>query len=858
MKWKRICALSLSVLMFCTSLQMSVQAEDEKKEKTSAQEINDFDSSEERLSKMEKMVDSSGVELYLDKDNVDIAVRDTNSGGIWFSSPYDTGSDVVASETIKNRMSSQVRVQMLNAQNEEIELLSYVDSILKQQYSWESVDNGVRINMTLGTEEQRRLLPNAIPMDSMEEYILDSLEGRALKKIEYFYKKYDVSEMSKAQAKDMTEKYPLLKEEPIYILKSVSEREKDELEDYLKDTDYTFELMEKDIDRLGIDTTETAKPYVKLAVEYTIDKAGVFHATLDCASVEYDNTNFILNKIYLLEYFTAADYRDDTGYILLPDGSGSIMEFNSKRLKNSTEVALQTYGYDMAMSYDAAAITRSQTVLPVYGVSYAKGSVLCSVNEGAARTSLYASSGGINSEKAYAGYAFSFSDVDKFSFIEISTEQTWVVSDAKSYSGTYELCYQFLEANSTYSQMAKTYREKLIADGVLKEKKDVDESILVLGTLGTVEYLDKILCFPVNRLIPLTDTKDIKTIADDLMKAGVDKWDVRYMGWSNQGLNNAITSNAKIEGVLGTEKDLKETIAYLDKQGIDMYLDSELQLVSENSLLDSFRPTKDAVRLLNRQYANYYSMNLATNAQEKDAQVYLLNKTKLDKVYQTYEKGYEKLGTDGISLSSLGNLLYSDKNIKTSYGREDAEATVRNILQDASKHYELMVTGGNAYTFPYADKIIELPGRSSGLMQTDYSVPFVQMVLHGYVSYTSAAVNHSGDSELEILKAAENGSQIYYEVAYQNAEKLKDTKCSNFYAADYDRWSEDIKNSYKKMEKVFDGLQAETMEEHQYLTDDVVLTTYSNGTQIIVNYGYTEFEYHGQIIPPRDFARVEG
>lgn len=858
MKWKRIYALSLAVLMTCTAFQMPARAEDAGNEKTSVQEINDFVSPEERLSKMEKITGSSGVELYLDTTNVDIAVRDTNSGGIWFSSPYDTGSDAVASETIKNRMSSQIRVQMLNAQNEEIELLSYIDCILKNQYSWTSIDDGVRIEMTLGTEEQRRLLPDAIPADSMEEYILDSLEGRELSKVEYFYKKYDVDEMSKGQAKEMTEKYPLLQEEPIYILKSVSEREKNELEGYLKKTDYTFELMEQDIERLGIETAETAKPYVKLAVEYTIDKDGAFYATIDCASVEYDNTNFVLSEIYLLEYFTAADYRDNTGYILLPDGSGSIMEFNSAKQKSSTELTLETYGYDMALSYDVGAITRSQVILPVYAISSAKGSVLCSVNRGAARTTLYASSGGTNSEKAYAGYALSFSDVDKFSFIEISTQQTWVISDAKAYSGQYELCYQFLEPNSSYSQLAKAYREKLVDDGALKKKTDTDEALLVLGTLGTVEYLDKILCFPVNRLIPLTDTDDIKTIADDLIDAGVNKLDFRYIGWANNGLNNAITSNAKIEGALGTQKSLKETIAYLNKQGISMYLDSELQLVTENSSLDSFRPTSDAVRLLNRQYANYYSMNLATNAQDDETQVYLLNKTKLSKVFQKYQKGYKKLGTDAMSLSSLGNLLYSDKNIKTPYGIEKAETAVKKILKEASDKYSLMVTGGNAYTFAYADEIVELQGSDSGLMQTDYSVPFVQMVLHGYVSYTSASINHCGDSELEVLKAAENGAQLYYEVAYQNADKLKDTEYSNFYAADYDKWSNDIKNTYQKMEKVFEGLQTETLEEHQYLTDAVVLTTYSNGVQIIVNYAYTDFEYNGQIIPARDFARVEG
>ena len=52
-----------------------------------------------------------------------------------------------------------------------------------------------------------------------------------------------------------------------------------------------------------------------------------------------------------------------------------------------------------------------------------------------------------------------------------------------------------------------------------------------------------------------------------------------------------------------------------------------------------------------------------------------------------------------------------------------------------------MVSGGNSYSLPYADDIINAPDTQSDFYIIDAQVPFYQMIIHGYINYTGASLN---------------------------------------------------------------------------------------------------------------------
>lgn len=74
--------------------------------------------------------------------------------------------------------------------------------------------------------------------------------------------------MSEAQIQAIKEKYPVVEEMPIYVLKSVTDTEKEEIEEYLHSVGYTMEQMEQDLAAVGAEKENTDRPYFKLSVQY--------------------------------------------------------------------------------------------------------------------------------------------------------------------------------------------------------------------------------------------------------------------------------------------------------------------------------------------------------------------------------------------------------------------------------------------------------------------------------------------------------------------------------------------------------------------------------------------------------------
>jgi hypothetical protein len=196
------------------------------------------------------------------------------------------------------------------------------------------------------------------------------------------------------------------------------------------------------------------------------------------------------------------------------------------------------------------------------------------------------------------------------------------------------------------------------------------------------------------------------------------------------------------------------------------------------------------------------------------------------------------------------------KNEKKGENRQSALEKYTSIFATAAEDYAVMTAGGNSFSLPYADHITELPVESSGLAESDYSVPFMAMVLHGSVSYTSEAINMSGDPETALLKAVENGAGLYFELAYQNAPKLKETTQMNLYSSDYTIWKDSLVDYYKRANEVLGDLTDDTMVNHEYVQENVVVTTYSSGAKVAINYTDAAVTIDGVEVPAAGFCRL--
>ena len=217
-----------------------------------------------------------------------------------------------------------------------------------------------------------------------------------------------------------------------------------------------------------------------------------------------------------------------------------------------------------------------------------------------------------------------------------------------------------------------------------------------------------------------------------------------------------------------------------------------------------------------------------------------------------------------ISLLGMGNALNSSYKNNAVYSREDAKTEQQKAL-DVFKDYNIVADTGNDYVWKYADTVIDLPMGSSEILSTTGSIPFIQIVLHGYVDYTGSAFNVDADYTTSILKAVETGAGLYFRWMGEENSVFQYTDFTNFYSLHYTDTLDDAIDAYAKVSEFCDLVQGQTITAHSPIeayienpyigeipsesirssTDNVFMTTFESGIQVVVNYNSYNVELFG-------------
>ncbi len=816
--------------------------------RTHAEKLPDYASAQERLEAMTEAAAEGDLTLYFDETTGDIALRAGES--VYFSTPWDLAANARTVDSQKQRIASQIRLSYMDSQQKTAEIFSFPECIAKGQYTVEPLEKGLRVNMVIGRAQQRTLLPEALPAARFES-ILELLPSRGVSRMKVFYRLYDPETTEESQLALIRERFPVVDTQAIYVLRTVTEREKTELEGYLATAGYTFEDMDADLEALGAAENVTVSPRFEISVQYELED-GRLNVSVPTSLISYDEENFTLLEIGVLEYFGAAPYTDE-GYILIPDGSGAVMGFNRDGDKLGNDIRIPIYGYDRALTYTPGYEHLMTASLPVFGIVTDGGSLFAVVEEGAAMTDIIANSGGNVSGYARAGTAMSYHDYDSFEYKDVNTQYAWTIADRTPYDGTYRVAYVPMPRGSGYSEMAAYYRESL----ALAPRVEGEGLRLVVGLYGSVEHEDEFLFIPVTRKSPLTSFEDAGKIAVELTEGGVGDLDLRYLGWTSSGLDEKAYTSAKIPRVLGGKSALRDLEGTLSELGVGLYFDADFAYVGGSALFDGFTAASDTSRMLDKTCSGYNEVRLSSGLMNERKFKYTLRPAAMLEFYESFDASYGKLGLTGLSVGTLGGNLNSDKSTRHGVSRAEAQRYVQELLRRASGSYDLMTVGTNRYVYEYVSCLLEAPLAASGYPDADGSVPFLQMVLHGTIDYTTAPINLSGDYQTELLKTIEGGAGLYIELAFENTDLLKISRQADLYSVDYDTWRDKLLECYRQVDRAVGDLRDVVMVSHRDLAEGVSRVEYQNGTVIYVNFTDRDYTDGAVTVKAQDYVRVD-
>ena len=108
------------------------------------------------------------------------------------------------------------------------------------------------------------------------------------------------------------------------------------------------------------------------------------------------------------------------------------------------------------------------------------------------------------------------------------------------------------------------------------------------------------------------------------------------------------------------------------------------------------------------------------------------------------------------------------------------------------------------------------------------------------------------------MKLAETGMSLYYQLIDAKSTAFHNTDYTHLYACALDDHYDDMIAAYNRMKPLYDAVADSTIDNYEIISEDVKITTFSNGVKVYVNYSEAEVNVNGVKVAAKDFTVVGG
>lgn len=812
-------------------------------------------------------LESENLSFVLDPDTTHFTVTDKRTGKVWSSVAPGVESDGNTLLNEKNRLMSVITLNYKNNTGKETIWSSYERSVTNKLYSveWQGED-AIRMTFTVGDIAREYMYPEAISDARMQSF-LANLAKKDQRTITDAYQEKGVDpETGKSKYKKnddiaaLEAQYPDLKDGVVWVLrKSKAETRENaatKIETAFAAAGYTaddYELDESRIVREGVVEGATDKPIFNVALVYRLEGDDlVVEVPMD--GITY-NPDYPLTTLNILPAFGSAGLTE-TGYILVPEGSGAIINYNNGKTKQPTYKA-NLYGWDWAsIRKEVASETRS--VFPVFGMATQGSSFLCILEDGKSWAGVTADIAGRAGYGSYnsANAFYTIIHGDSYDVSERTNNNVYMFEQELP-EGKLVLRYRFV-ASDDYMDMAAAYREYLLAENAVLNREVSSEGHTVIEMVGAIDKVQQRFGVPTSVPVPLTTYKQAQELLERLVAENLPNLSVRYAGWMNGGLNQSILNSVRLMSEMGSTRELETFTKAASDAGVPLYLDGLTGFARDSGLLEGFLIMRDAARFTTREEVEIPEYSSIWYGPQDWRDTYFLLKPSLSMGNaDVLSDAAEKYSAAGVSFRDVGNLLSANYDSKDLTTREEARLMEMAKLSELREKGQLVMTrSGNDYAAVLSDIVTDIDLDGSQYRILDEVVPFYPAALHGSLPYTGAAINLSEDQEELLLRSAEMGASLQFSLMASNVQELQDSWFSDYYGADVSIIYDDMIKTINDYNAAMSGTFNQKMTDHERF-GSVTVTEYENGTRVYVNYGYTDAEVDGLSIPARSYTTAK-
>lgn len=717
---------------------------------------------------------------------------------------------------------------------------SYSMGASRGQVAYQKIDNGVRVIFTLGTTDiTYKNFPASLTDERFNELVLQYLDAsdKELATKKYYNRLADGTWARMSNANN-----PLqgLAVKQLYKI-------------FYETGHYTEEDLFADLEEAGVSGDEyPSSLMIHVPIDYYLED-GCLMVRVDTSLVESGKDNPI-NQLTLNPYFMVSDpaLDEEEGYMFVPDGSGALLYLDSKKVREG-HYGARYYGGDPQMDATSYRSADADMMLPVFGMKTHDATVFGIIEKGAEAATLDAYISGTYASEPFSKLQLTFDIQSQFLLSSGAENAKGAFTLGKAsddvYDGDIVIRYYWLGKDADYVDMANCYSKYLEERGVLKAETDEAEAPFYVEVLGSTDKTKYFAGIPYEGTQVLTDFDQAKTILEELSESGVKNMKVIYSGMVNGGMNQrSLKSGVKIVSGLGGKSGLKKLNSYADSIGAQIFPNVLLQTAYTKTKMNN---EMAAWNLLNER-AQIYTFDpvqlQAETGEDADYPQYIINPYYLDKYWTKVKKSYT--GKTGLTTMASGDLYtfigtnYRYDHASSSTGAELMETAAAKLADGMT----LMLSNPASPAYAYSSYLTDIPGDDSGVRVLDASIPFMQIVLDGYKTYSSESLNReSTDVYAHFMQAIEGKSVPKFTFMYEDSYLREGTEQEDFFAVDYSYWKDKVGAYYQEYSAFYDKVKDATIVGHEVYdrNEKLRIVTYSNGVKIYFNYSDLEEKIDG-------------
>ena len=586
---------------------------------------------------------------------------------------------------------------------------------------------------------------------------------------------------------------------------------------------------------------------VTIPVRYTL-KEDYLEAEIVVGEISEDGDYKVLSADFLSAF--GAGSTSEEGYMVVPDGSGAVIEFNNKKT-NYNNFSISMYGSDISL-VDKTISGYSKAYMPIFAVNKGNNGMLAIISRGDAHSTVNAIISGKTSSYNTVYPSFSLRDyktvsIDRHSGVVENGGNSFIMFDTKeqTLNSVAVQYYPLTKEDADYSGMARRYGEYL-ADNTNVTASKEDKPALFLDIYGSINAEQKQLFTTVLKPKALTTFDEAYEIIEDLSKGGIEKFNVQYKNWSSSGVNDKYTKKYDPLNKLGGEEALVKLNDFIEEKDGKLYLAADIQQFKSS---DNALGLKGTSKKIDNSQLKISRVRRDNYLEDDEARKFSFIAANL------IPSQMQKLSS---SLPEELNLSLINIEVNTDFGRNYSkrqqtasyiEQAAKEIGENSSAQYP------NAFLVQHIDTAFGLGGQYGEYDVEDYGIPFYQIATQGLVSSSLESINLSADKQKSFLRSLEYGSGLMYTLTAQNSLIAANTKENALYNCDVNTWKDEIIDKYSQANAVYEQVGGE-LHHHERIAQDIFKSDFNKGS-LIINYSEKPFVYNGVTIQPNNYCIIK-